>query len=161
MNIFNKIRRNWLWITLCLLLLTISCSRFFSSHPLSWWNICWIILPIALGIFASNNDWIILRPVRWFLWICHKEYLEKKLTETQNPMAYPALIWLETNGQRVFVLAGIKGIQDGLFGQGEKTKGALTAILENMTRQGSNRMNKEKEKDSDHGCHDGGCGCSS
>ena len=135
MNIFNSIRRNWLLVTLCLLLFTISCSHNFGNHPLSWWNVCWIFVPIALAIFAADNDWLILRPVRWWLWPCHKTYIEEKFKKLSNPMVYPAMIWIEFHGQKAFILAGLKGVQDGLFGQGEKTKGALVATMEAAAKE--------------------------
>lgn len=74
-------------------------------------------------------------------------------------MVYPAMIWLETNGQQTFVLAGMEGIRDGLFGQGEKTKGALVEMMEAMTQQAANRIQREKEHISECGAHDGDCGC--
>lgn len=116
MNILNAIRRNWLWLTLCLLLFTISCSRKFGHHPLSWWNVCWIFAPLTLIVWAGGNDWIIFRPLRWWQWPAQKSYIETKLVKLKdNSMVYPILVWLEFNGQQAYIRGGIKGLEQGLF----------------------------------------------
>ena len=149
MNIINAIRRNWLWLTLCLLLFTISCSRNFGHHPLSWWNACWIFLPGALITWSGTNSWFIFRPLRWIHWPNQKSYLETHFSKLdKNPMVYPTLMWLEFSGEQVYVAGGMDALQKGLFGQGEKTKGALTKVIQDAVA-------------TKHicDCNDAGCGC--
>lgn len=146
MNILKSLRKNWLWATLCLLCLFISLSRNVPvlKHPLSWWNVCWIVPLFALAIFASGNSWFIFRPIRWLLWPATRDYIERKIKALKdNPMVYPAIIWLDLGeGERAFISGGMTGFQTAF---GNQTGGALEA-LEKLAAGMAN-------------CSHRGCGC--
>lgn len=152
MNIINAIRRNWLWLTLCLLLFTISGSRNFGHHPLSWWNACWILLPFFLAAYAGNNSWIIFQPLRWLTWINLREHMEKKVKSlTDNIMAYPAILWLNLgDAERAYITGGAAALDKAFDAQIEKTKNALTAAFTQVA--------KKPERDACD-CHNPACDC--
>lgn len=129
------------------LCLTISITRNFPVyHPLSWWNVCWIVLPFALAVWATGNSWLIFRPIRWLCWPGAKTHLEMKLKKLdKNPMVYPALMWLEFNGQTAFLAGGFKGLQEGLFGHSDKVAEGLKQMFTKAAEE--------------HKCCGGDCGC--
>ncbi len=150
-KMLNEIRRNWVWWTLCLLLFTISTTRNIPGfkHPLSWWNTCWIFVPIALSIFAGGNDWYILRPIRWWQWPMQHAYFEQKLNGLKdNALVYPAILWLEMNGKQAYITGGVKAVSDGLIGQGDKV---ATTMVDFIKQQGERHVCECHNPECDHG----------
>jgi len=147
----NFIRRNWLLLTLSLLLLTIYISRHTGTHPLSWWNTCWIVLPFYVAGVAAGTNWAIFRPLRWLTWPNMCIHVEKKFKalDSENMMLYPALIWLKLgDAERAYITGGMPALLKAFDEQTNKLMDALTDVVK-----------KAGDKKTDCACGDTGCGC--
>ena len=154
MNILTNIRRNWLWLTLCLLLSTIETTRMVPAigFKLSWWYACLFPVIILVTAFAGGTNWFIFRPLRWLTWINTKDYMEKKFKAIKdNPMVYPAILWLELgDAERAYIVGGMTGFQKAFNEQCARLKEGFTNLAETLAGPKTTKA---------AGCCDGNCGC--
>ena len=101
-------------------------------------NLVWLTIPV----FSWSSLYLLseYKITRFITWPLHKSYFHRFLTRKMRGIAgmlvvYPMLIWLHTEGKKIYIEKGLDGLRDGMICELDKINGILKLNLDDIQKQ--------------------------